>query len=182
MTYAVFSTSDACELTLDQHTAHRKVELSDNNRTASAVREGLYHDSPNRFDCCQILCENPLTDCSYWEVQWEGNVLVAVTYKGIRKRGNSKNCWFGRNHQSWSLQCSNAGYSVWYDNREVDLHFSVSHRVAVYVDHPGGTLSFYKVSSKGDLTLLHTFHCTFSEPLYPSFAFGYNSSVSLCEL
>ncbi|XP_065326207.1 NLR family CARD domain-containing protein 3-like [Pelmatolapia mariae] len=51
-------------------------------------------------------------------------------------------------------------------------------RVAVYVDCPAGTLSFYRVSSD-TLIHLHTFNTTFTETLYPGFAFDYDSSVSL---
>ena len=41
----------------------------------------------------------------------------------------------------------------------------VSSRVGVYVDHPAGTLSFYSVCD-GALSLLHTVHTTFTQPLY----------------
>ncbi|KAI3363889.1 hypothetical protein L3Q82_001485 [Scortum barcoo] len=54
-------------------------------------------------------------------------------------------------------------------------------KVAVYLDCPAGTLSFYRVSS-GRLTHLYTFNSTFTEPLYPGFGFGRNSSATLCEL
>jgi len=49
----------------------------------------------------------------------------------------------------------------------------------VYVDHSAGTLSFYRVS--GDtMTLFHTVQTTFTQPLYPGFRVGYESSVKLC--
>lgn len=52
-------------------------------------------------------------------------------------------------------------------------------RVAVYVDCPKGTLSFYEVSFNR-LTLLHTVHTTFTEPLYAGFRLRSDaSSVSL---
>uniref|UniRef100_A0A3Q3FDC9 NACHT domain-containing protein n=1 Tax=Labrus bergylta TaxID=56723 RepID=A0A3Q3FDC9_9LABR len=58
---------------------------------------------------------------------------------------------------------------------------SVSHRVAVYVDCPAGSLSFYRVSSD-TLIHLHTFNTTFTEPLYPGFRIrSHGSSVSLCQ-
>ncbi|XP_045917529.1 protein NLRC3-like [Micropterus dolomieu] len=174
----------ACELTLDPNTAHHKLRLSDNNRKMTAVREKQpYPLTPERFNHCQVLCRNGLTDRCYWEAEWKVDVLIGVAYKGIIRRGNTDDCWFGRNDQSWSLQCSEHGYSVWHNKRETDLPFSASgsDRVAVYVDCPAGTLSFYNVSH-GNLTLLYTFHCTFTEPLYPGFGFGYDSSASLCEL
>ncbi|TKS66028.1 Neoverrucotoxin subunit alpha [Collichthys lucidus] len=58
----------------------------------------------------------------------------------------------------------------------------LSHRVAVYVDCPAGSLSFYRVSSD-TLIHLHTFNTTFTQPLYPGFGFCLpGSSVSLCGL
>ncbi|KAI3363944.1 hypothetical protein L3Q82_001522 [Scortum barcoo] len=49
------------------------------------------------------------------------------------------------------------------------------YRVAVYVDCPAGTLSFYRVSSD-TLIHLHTFNTTFTEPLYPGFGLFWSSA------
>ncbi|KAK9525450.1 hypothetical protein VZT92_016156 [Zoarces viviparus] len=52
--------------------------------------------------------------------------------------------------------------------------------VGVYLDWPGGTLSFYSVSS-GTLSHLHTFYSTFTEPLYPEFGMESDDcSVTIC--
>ncbi|KAI3363897.1 hypothetical protein L3Q82_001491 [Scortum barcoo] len=179
----VFLYDIACELRLDLNTTQRYIKLSDNNRKMTAVnKKQPYPVTEERFDHCQVLCTNGLTDRCYWEVEWEGDVLIAVTYKVIRRRGGHANhCWFGKNRQSWSLQCSEDSYSVWHNKREEDLPVSsssVSHRVAVYLDCPAGTLSFYRVSS-GKLTHLYTFNSTFTEPLYPGFGFGHDSSATI---
>ncbi|XP_044045341.1 E3 ubiquitin-protein ligase Midline-1-like isoform X2 [Siniperca chuatsi] len=177
----------ACELTLDTNTVHRNLKLSDDNRKVTLVREKLpYPDHPERFDhYYQLLCRNGLTGRCYWEVEWEGRVDISVSYRGIRRSGNSDDCRFGGNNQSWSLMCSDdGGYSVWHNNRRTVLSSSsISHRAAVYVDCPAGTLSFYRVSSD-TLIHLHTFNTTFTEPLYPGFGFWFwsGSSVSLCSL
>ncbi|KAI1887603.1 hypothetical protein AGOR_G00192020 [Albula goreensis] len=42
-----------------------------------------------------------------------------------------------------------------------------SRRLGVYLDWLAGTLSFYSVSSSSEETHLHTFHATFTGPLYP---------------
>uniref|UniRef100_A0A4W6E7K8 B30.2/SPRY domain-containing protein n=1 Tax=Lates calcarifer TaxID=8187 RepID=A0A4W6E7K8_LATCA len=177
-----------CELTLDTNTAHRKIKLSDNNRKVTLV-SGYepYPDHPDRFDWPQLLCSNDLTGRCYWEVKWRGDVDISVSYRGIRRRGNSKDCVFGRNDQSWSLSCSDVhGYCVWHKNRETSISSSssssVSNRVGVYVDCPAGTLSFYRVSSD-TLIHIHTFNTTFTEPLYPGFGMLWpGSSVSLCSV
>ncbi|XP_049913934.1 uncharacterized protein LOC126398546 [Epinephelus moara] len=175
-----------CELTLDTDTTHRNLKLSDNNTRVTVVRGD--DDRPKRFEYwTQLLCRNGLTGRCYWEVEWRGRVRVAVTHRGIRRSRDSNDSW---NDECWSLDCSGAGYTVWHNDREIFLSpffsssssSSVSHRVAVYVDCPVGTLSFFRVSSDS-LIHLHTFNTTFTEPLYPGFRFwSYESSVSLCSL
>lgn len=185
----------SCELTLDPNTANRNLILFDNNTKVAFVDdEQPYPDHPERFnDWNQILCRNGLTGRCYWEVEWEGWVYIAVSYRGIRRTGASRGCWFGWNNQSWSLRCSEDGYFAWHNSTRTDLSTSsssfvssstssTSNRVAVYVDCPAGTLSFYRVSSNS-LIHLHTFSTTFTETLYPGFRlFRLSSSVSLCSL
>uniref|UniRef100_A0A8P4GLW8 Protein NLRC3 n=1 Tax=Dicentrarchus labrax TaxID=13489 RepID=A0A8P4GLW8_DICLA len=179
----------SCKLTVDTNTVNRNLKLSDNNRKVTyAIEEQSYPDHPERFNVCpQLLCSNGLTGRCYWEVEWRGRVYISVSYRGIRRRGDSADSRFGGNNQSWSLYCSYAdGYSVWYNNRRTALpssssSSSVSNRVGVYVDCPAGTLSFYRVSSD-TLIHLHTFNTTFTELLFPGFRFWSDSSVSLCSV
>ncbi|XP_078145025.1 stonustoxin subunit beta-like, partial [Centroberyx gerrardi] len=173
----------ACELTLDPNTAHRDLFLSEDNRKVTAVmKEQPYPDHPERFEYWeQLLCRNGLTGRCYWEVKWKGWVSIGVTYRGISRRGRGDDCWLGGNEKSWSLICCDDHYSVWHNNRSTDISSpssSDSDRVAVYLDWSAGSLSFYRVSSD-TLIHIHTFHSTFTEPLYPGFGFLSGSSVSL---
>ncbi|XP_055360110.1 protein NLRC3-like [Betta splendens] len=172
-----------CQLTIDTNTVNRYLQLCDNNRKVTRVEEDQsYPDHPDRFDWPQLLCSNGLTGCCYWEVEWRGRVHISLSYRGIRRKGRSKDCWFGFNDQSWSLSCSDDGYYVRHNNIVTFISSSVSDRVSVYVDCPAGSLSFYRVSSD-KLIHLHTFNTTFTEPLYPGFGFLYpGSSVSLCDV
>ncbi|XP_033182536.1 NLR family CARD domain-containing protein 3-like [Anabas testudineus] len=173
-----------CQLTIDTNTVNRKLRPSDNNRKVTRVNENQsYPDHPDRFDqCLQLLCSNGLTGRCYWQVEWSGVVYISVSYRGIRRRGYSKDCVFGWNDQSWSLNCSDRGYSALHNNIKTSISSSVSNRVSVYVDCPAGTLSFYRVSSD-KLIHLHTFNTTFTEPLYPGFTLWTSgSSVCLCSL
>ncbi|XP_042338530.1 ribonuclease inhibitor-like, partial [Plectropomus leopardus] len=180
----------ACTLTLE--TSSIKLQLSENNRRLTAVRdEQPYRDHPNSSHLYQMICRDCVTPRCYWEVEVKGSVHVAVAYKGITRR-EIHNCRIGRNDQSWSLKCCNDRYSVWHNDREMFLSLpssspsssfssspSVSHRVAVYVDCPTGSLSFFRVSSN-TLIHLHTFSTTFTEPLYPGFRLcSFESSVFL---
>ncbi|XP_019212907.2 NACHT, LRR and PYD domains-containing protein 3-like [Oreochromis niloticus] len=173
-------------LDIDTNTVNTNLQLSDNNRKVTHVMEvQSYPDHPDRFDVYrQLLCRNGLTGRCYWEVEWRGDVYISVSYRRIRRKGNSDACLFGHNDQSWSLECSDDGpRSVWHNNRHTSISSSsssssVSNRVAVYVDCPAGTLSFYRVSSD-TLIHLHTFNTTFTETLYPGFWLWSGSSVSL---
>ncbi|KAM3587645.1 uncharacterized protein V6R79_010908 [Siganus canaliculatus] len=178
----------SCELTLDPNTANKFLKLSDNNRKVThGFQEQPYPDHPDRFDSWpQLLCRTGLTGRCYWEVEWTGEVYIAVSYRGIRRKGGSDDSLFGGNDQSWSLYCSGAGYYVCHRNSGTSIplpsSYSSSGRVAVYVDCPAGILSFYRVSAD-KLIHLHTFNSTFTEPLYPGFWLSFSgSSVSLCSL
>ncbi|KAM4602942.1 protein NLRC3-like [Polymixia lowei] len=181
----------ACKLTLDPNTAHRRLSLSERNRKVTVVEEKqLYPDHPERFDCIpQVLCREGLTGRCYWEVV-EGVVDIGVTYGGISRRGRDGECCLGWNDKSWSLYCSGDGYYAIHNNRATTRLLSTgSDRVGVYLDWSAGTLSFYRLSSD-TLTHIHTFHATFTEPLYPAFGFGFRfgfgfdsgSSLSLCQI
>ncbi|XP_072567668.1 tripartite motif-containing protein 16-like isoform X2 [Paramormyrops kingsleyae] len=174
----------SCQLTLDPNTANRVLSLSGGNRKVTwGTEQQPYPDHPERFDYWyQVLCRESLTGRCYWEAKWSGDgALIAVTYKGIRRKGNS-DCRLGVNDKSWMLICSPDSYAVCHNNKPtvIPIKRSGSRRVGVYLDQAAGTLSFYRVSSDG-LTLLYSFTSSFTEPLYPGFAV-YNSSVSLCML
>uniref|UniRef100_A0A3Q2QA17 B30.2/SPRY domain-containing protein n=1 Tax=Fundulus heteroclitus TaxID=8078 RepID=A0A3Q2QA17_FUNHE len=174
----------SCQLTIDTNTVSRKLKLSEDNRKVTWMKSlQSYPDHPDRFDRPQLLCRTGLTGRCYWEVEWRGEVEISVSYKRIRRKGTSSDFWFGLNDQSWSLICSDCGYSVWHNNKETSISSSsVSNRVAVYVDCPAGILSFYRVSSDS-LIHLHTFNTTFTEPLHSGFGLSWSScgsSVFLC--
>uniref|UniRef100_A0A3B5ANJ3 B30.2/SPRY domain-containing protein n=1 Tax=Stegastes partitus TaxID=144197 RepID=A0A3B5ANJ3_9TELE len=163
-------TRHACKITLDPNSAHRNLKLSDNTRVEAADEQQPYPDHRERFDTfCQLLCRNGLTGRRYWEVEWRGRVDIAVSYITIRRKGYSRTSRFGGNNQSWCLSCSDDCYSVWHNNTETIIPlppFSISHRVAVYLDRRAGILSFYRVSSD-TMVHLHTFSTKFTQLLYP---------------
>uniref|UniRef100_A0A087XEI4 NACHT, LRR and PYD domains-containing protein 12-like n=1 Tax=Poecilia formosa TaxID=48698 RepID=A0A087XEI4_POEFO len=163
----------SCILTFDTNTASTSLFLHDGGKQVTWVRESQpYPKHPERFESVsQVLCHQGLTQRHYWEVEWRGRwVDVAVAMRGISRRANSHVSAFGKTDQSWCLFCSEDHYSAEHDNerKEISVPASRSRKVAVYLDWPGGTLSFYRVSS-GSLKHLHTFYSNFSEPLYPGF-------------
>ena len=145
-----------------------------------------YPDHPDRFDGSwpQLLCGNVLTGRCYWEVEWSGDVDISVNSNTVRGRGDDADGPYGWIDQSCVLTCSDISYAVSHIGSPTVISFSdcstASHRAAVYVDRPAGTLSFYRVSSD-TLIHLHTFNTTFTEePLCAGFGFCSNgSSVTL---
>ncbi|XP_055363938.1 NACHT, LRR and PYD domains-containing protein 12-like isoform X1 [Betta splendens] len=121
-----------CQLTIDTNTVNRHLQLSNNNRNVTHIwQDQSYPDHPDRFDWPQLLCSNGLTGRCYWEVEWGGGVYISVSYRGIRRKGDSNNCWFGDNDQSWRLKCTNGGSYVCHNNIVTLISSSVSHRVYV---------------------------------------------------
>ncbi|XP_029903625.1 protein NLRC3-like, partial [Myripristis murdjan] len=172
------------ELKLDRNTANREIVLYDDNRKVTAVAEEQpYPDHPERFDSWrQILCSDGLTGRCYWEIKWEGKVYMGVTYRGISRKGDNYDSVLGYNDKSWTLTCYDGGFYAWHNNKYTAIPAPPSNRVAVYLDWPAGSLSFYSVSSD-TLIHLHTFNSTFTEPLYPGFRiWEYGSTVFLCDI
>ncbi|KAJ0070064.1 hypothetical protein NL108_000344 [Boleophthalmus pectinirostris] len=176
-----------CSLSLDPNTAHPNVHLSNLNTKATLVNLDLpYPDLQGRFDhWYQVLCSAPLPERSYWEVEWSGVVYISVAYEKITRKGETDECLFGFNDSSWSLSCSEAGFSVWYNRNPTHLlNASPSRfgRIGVFVDWPAGSLSFFKVSSD-QLTHLYTCNTVFTELLVPGFTLNsVDSTVRLCDL
>ncbi|XP_038841886.1 tripartite motif-containing protein 16-like [Salvelinus namaycush] len=162
----------SCQLTLDPNTAHTRLSLSKGNRKVTYTDQVQpYPDHPDRFtNYCQFLCREGLSGRCYWEVEWTGYVVTAVSYKDISRteKGNiGTDSAFGYNNKSWSLLSSSDGYCFRHNNVETKVSGPQSSRVGVYLDHKAGTLSFYSVSDT--MTLLHRVQTTFTQPLYPGF-------------
>ncbi|XP_034150331.1 NACHT, LRR and PYD domains-containing protein 12-like isoform X2 [Esox lucius] len=188
-----------CDLTLDQNSANKTLYLSGENRKVEKL-EGdlLYPDHPDRFDpLTYVLCREGLTGRCYWELERRGTAHIAVTYKGIRRKGQFMVSRFGFNDKSWNLMCEE-GYYTTSHNREhsyipaphlihppqpqSDQTSSPPTRIGVFLDWSAGTLSFYEVHSD-TMTHLYTFHTTFTEPLYPGFGlWEEGDSVTLCQV
>uniref|UniRef100_A0A4W4F494 Tripartite motif-containing protein 16-like n=1 Tax=Electrophorus electricus TaxID=8005 RepID=A0A4W4F494_ELEEL len=172
-----------CQLTLDPNTAHRYLILSEKNRVVTnSVKVQPYSEHPERFDYWdQVLCKESVCGRCYWEVEWNNGrwgVYISVSYKDITRKGQGNECGFGYNTQSWSLACSST-LTFWHNNINTEIPEPPSSRIGVYVDHSAGTLSFYRVSDT--MTLLHTIHTTFTQPLYAGFGVYGGSTVRLCD-
>ncbi|XP_073687277.1 tripartite motif-containing protein 16-like protein [Garra rufa] len=180
-------------LTLDPNTVNKHICLSERNRAATVTKTVQpYPDHPDRFEAKrQVLCRESVCGRCYWELEWSGDVVfISVSYKSISRKGRSIECVFGFNDQSWSLYCTPSRYSFGHNKIVTALpvkpiigRIGVNDvcRVGVFVDHGAGTLSFYSVS-RNTMSLIHTEHTTFTQPLYPGFGIAVDSGVKLCDL
>ncbi|XP_043093116.1 NACHT, LRR and PYD domains-containing protein 12-like [Puntigrus tetrazona] len=184
----------ACFFTLDPNTANTRLKLSEENRKVTPGF-GSYPDHPDRFNnVYQVLCRENVCGRCYWEIEWTGNACISVSYKSISRKGGRKECVFGNNDQSWSLDCFPYSYSFRHNNIETNQHMRpilsrISktkkgtrgniYKVGVYVDESAGTLSFYSISDT--VSLIHTVQTTFTQTLCPGFSVHLSvSSVKLC--
>ncbi|KAM6968101.1 E3 ubiquitin/ISG15 ligase TRIM25-like [Aplochiton taeniatus] len=175
----------SCRLTLDQNTANQSLYLSERNRkVTNCLRAPSYPEHPDRFTNGQhVLCKEGLCGRHYWETERTGRwVSAAVAFKGINRTGSGADSEFGNNRTSWRLEGDFFSFRFKHNNVECKLTGPRSSRVGVYLDHRAGTLSFYSVSDT--MTLLHSVHTTFTEPLYPAIKFGgwFGDTAEFCEL
>ncbi|KAJ8362894.1 hypothetical protein SKAU_G00117250 [Synaphobranchus kaupii] len=126
------------------------------------------------------------------------SVAIGVAYRGIPRKGEGSDSLLGGNDKSWSVIFGDDRHTVWHNGRSTSerensrvevnqkriLEFlfgecigsfqlqsslqPTTSNIGVYLDWPAGTLSFYKITT-GSVTHLHTFHTTFTEPVYPAF-------------
>lgn len=170
------------QLIMDVNSVHPNLHLSEGNRTATMKNDPRnYPEHPDRFDHWQqIICRDSMVGSrSYWEVDWRGTEIdIAVTYRGIRRKGNGNECSLGWNDKSWSLYCSDSKMSFVHNNKSKDIAGQVPSRIGVYLDHAAGILAYYSVSD--GMQLLHKVQTTFTEPVYPAFSvWGFGTTIKL---
>ncbi|KAM6945755.1 E3 ubiquitin/ISG15 ligase TRIM25 [Aplochiton taeniatus] len=176
-----FSPPDACLLTLDPDTAHRRLSLSEGN--TKATLQGAARPcpgSPRRFDgWTQALCLSPLdARRCYWEVEWRGRgSSLGVAYGSLGRQGSDARAGLGYNAQSWSLELSDARCLALHGDEKRDIAVTYSPRLGVFLDPGEGSLSFYSVAE--GMGHLHTFRANFTQPLYAAFGVGSGVGVGL---
>ncbi|XP_030280512.1 E3 ubiquitin-protein ligase TRIM47-like isoform X2 [Sparus aurata] len=171
---------------VDPNTVSAYLCLSDRNRQISwSAVEQAHPDHPDRFSFHhQALCKMGLERSCYWEVEWDvGVVDLAVSYKGIKRKGSDNDCSFGHNKLSWKLTCSPSGCTFWHNNlHKGQIPPVQSRRAGVFLDYEAGTLRFFSVSDGDGFDLLHQVQTTFTEPLYPGFSVDLGTTLKICDI
>ncbi|KAM4538391.1 protein NLRC3-like isoform 1-T1 [Fundulus diaphanus] len=170
----------SCELTIDPNTVSRNLRLSEDNRKVTLVKQDPYAENE---ESSLLLCSNGLTGRCYWEVEWTGELDMFVCCRGSEGKGDTTS-------DHWGLGCSQyANHTICMTEKMGLISFSnnpFSNKVAVYLDCPAGTLSFFDAWTLGHIK---TFCIKFTEPVYAGFEFcslndppqsSIRTSVPLC--
>ncbi|XP_060731200.1 E3 ubiquitin-protein ligase TRIM47-like isoform X1 [Tachysurus vachellii] len=84
----------SCQLRMDPNTANKHLILSEENTVVTSMtKDQSYPAHAERFDShLQVLCSESVRERCYWEVEWSGDngISIAVAYKNIGRKGNSK--------------------------------------------------------------------------------------------
>ncbi|KAE8595099.1 hypothetical protein XENTR_v10015513, partial [Xenopus tropicalis] len=163
---------EATDLVLDINTAHNRVSVSGDRKSAShSLTELHYPQSPERFQVYpQALSSRSFpSGRHYWEVEVSvsGGWGVGAAYPSIERGGRQSG--IGINNKSWCLyRGNNNKYSVGHDNKWPQLpHVPSCRRIRIWLDYEAGRLSFYELSEP--IRRLHTFTASFTEPLHAAF-------------
>ncbi|XP_077184836.1 E3 ubiquitin/ISG15 ligase TRIM25 [Paroedura picta] len=174
----------ATKFTLDYHTAHNKVILSDQNTKVSvSEKTQAYPPHPQRFTYCSQVqgfqCFK--RGIHYWEVELEHNNFcgVGICYGTMAKQGPESR--LGRNSSSWCIEWFNARISAWHNDVEKCLPNTKVKKIGVLLNYEGGFVIFFGVSEK--ISLLYKFRAEFTEALYPAFwVFSSGTTISVSQL
>uniref|UniRef100_A0A6I8RVB6 B box-type domain-containing protein n=1 Tax=Xenopus tropicalis TaxID=8364 RepID=A0A6I8RVB6_XENTR len=115
----------ATDLVLDINTAHNRVSVSGDRKSASrSLTELHYPQSPERFQLYpQALSSRSFPSGQhYWEVEGSesGYWGVGVAYPSIERGGDQS--WIGNNNKSWGLRRgNNNSYIVTHDSKWTQL-------------------------------------------------------------
>lgn len=126
----------------------------------------------------QVLCkENLLGHRAYWEVDYEGWVVIGLVCQSAPRKGHEGPSGLGENEGSWGAGWSGSCYQAWHNGENVDIQLPQTSTLGVYVDQPAGVLKFLLVEGDGDkeVQLLHKFRANIGEKVFPGFWVGTNS-------
>uniref|UniRef100_A0A3Q2E0H5 B30.2/SPRY domain-containing protein n=1 Tax=Cyprinodon variegatus TaxID=28743 RepID=A0A3Q2E0H5_CYPVA len=170
----------ACNLTFDINTANEHLILSECGRQVTLTTEKqTYPDHPDRFERRgQVLCREALSGRCYWEVEWTAcGVNIGVAFKNVKRKGwdaeilRSDETWLFYDYSSWGFSFQHRHQAVFLPLPFIDVKAFLARprRLGIFLDSTAGILCFYWLSDD-TRTLFHTFHSTFTEPVYPVFS------------
>lgn len=125
-----------------------------------------------------MLCkEGLLGHRGYWEVDFDGWVVIGVVCESAPRKGQDGPSGLGENNESWGVGWSGSCYQVWHNGENVDIQLPLSTTMGLYVDQPAGIIKFLSVEGEGEkeVQLIHKFKADIQEKVFPGFWIGTNS-------
>ncbi|XP_068094679.1 nuclear factor 7, ovary-like [Hyperolius riggenbachi] len=160
------------DILLDVNTAYNYLHISDDRKTASFPSWQDRPETPERFQCRQVLSSQSFSSGQhYWEVDVGGSDRwrVGMCYPSIARRGGQSG--IGDNNKSWGLYREGNQFSVVHDRKVIGLPDGIpSDRVRIDLHYEAGQISFYALCDP--IRPLHTFKATFTEPLHAVLCVG----------
>ncbi|CAN9505067.1 unnamed protein product [Ophioblennius macclurei] len=173
-------------LTLDDKTAQKLLWISEGGSKVARSSDAVcpYPNRPERYDHSpQVLSKEGLLGCrGYWEVDYEGWVVVGVACESAPRKVQDGACGLGENASSWGVGWSGSCFQVWHNSENVDVQMPPASTLGLYVDQPAGVVKFLLVEGEGAdkaVRLIQKFKANLQEKIYPAFWIGTNSSCLL---
>ncbi|XP_015249209.1 PREDICTED: tripartite motif-containing protein 16-like protein [Cyprinodon variegatus] len=168
-------------VSLDDKTAQKLLWISESSSKVARTSDAVcpYPNRPERYeDSPQVLCKEGLIGFrGYWEVDYEGWVVIGVVAESAPRKGQEVSCGLGENKGSWGVGWSGSCYQVWHNSDNIDVQLPCSCTIGVYVDQPAGVIKFLSVEgdSQKEVRLIHKFKAKLEEKVFPGFWIGTNS-------
>ncbi|XP_056144373.1 tripartite motif-containing protein 16 [Lampris incognitus] len=168
-------------LTLDDKTAQKFLWISEGGSKVARMSDAVcpYPNRPERYEHTpQVLCkEGLLGSRGYWEVDYDGWVVIGLVCESSGRKGEGGPCGLGENDSSWGAGWAGSCYQVWHNGDNVEVQLPLSSTIGLYVDQPAGIIKFLLVEGEGnkEVHLIHKFKCNFKEKLLPGLWVGTNS-------
>ncbi|XP_075043047.1 E3 ubiquitin/ISG15 ligase TRIM25-like [Mixophyes fleayi] len=157
---------ESIDILLDVNTACNNIHISDDMKTASRSPYQNRPETPERFQCPQVISTRRFSSGRYyWEVDVSksGSWRVGICYPSIDRGGHQS--LIGDNSKSWCLDRNNNQYSVIHDSEVIRLPDNIPcDIVRIHLDYEAGQLFFYSLCDP--IRHLHTITATFTEPLH----------------
>ena len=126
----------------------------------------------------QVLCKEGLLGCrGYWEVDYDGWVVIGVVLESTPRKSQEGACGLGENSSSWGVGWSGSCYQIWHNSENMEFQLPSSSTIGVYVDQPAGIIKFLLVEGEDEkeVRLIHKFKVSLEEKVLPGFWVGSNS-------
>ncbi|XP_068605755.1 tripartite motif-containing protein 16 [Brachionichthys hirsutus] len=174
-------------LSLDDKTAQKLLWISEGGTKVARTTDAVcpYPNRPERYDHSpQVLCkENLLGHRGYWEVDYEGWVVMGLVCEDTPRKGTEGSCGMGENGGSWGTGWSGSCYQVWHNGENVDVKLPFAATLGVYIDQPAGVIKFLLVEGEAEeekeVRQIHKFKFNSQEKIYAGFWVGTNSYCHL---